>query len=56
MKEAVSTTNAPAAIGPYSQAICVGNFIHTSGQIPPIDPSTGELVQGGDVKEQTRQV
>lgn len=54
MKEAVSTTNAPAAIGPYSQAICVGNFIHTSGQIP-IDPSTGELVQG-DVKEQTRQV
>ena len=54
MKQAVSTTNAPAAIGPYSQAIRVGNFIYTSGQIP-LDPVTGKLVEG-DIKAQTRQV
>lgn len=49
----ISTTHAPAAIGPYSQAIQVGNLIYTSGQIP-IDPSTGAIVVGG-IKEQTRQ-
>lgn len=49
----ISTKNAPAAIGPYSQAIKVGNLIYTSGQIP-IDPATGTLVAGG-IKEQTRQ-
>ncbi|MBQ1752747.1 MAG: RidA family protein [Paludibacteraceae bacterium] len=49
----ISTKNAPAAIGPYSQAIKVGNLIYTSGQIP-IDPTTGTLVAGG-IKEQTRQ-
>lgn len=49
----ISTKNAPAAIGPYSQAIKVGNLIYTSGQIP-IDPATGALVAGG-IKEQTRQ-
>lgn len=49
----ISTNNAPAAIGPYSQAIKVGNLIYTSGQIP-IDPATGTLVAGG-IKEQTRQ-
>ena len=49
----ISTQQAPAAIGPYSQAIQVGNRVYTSGQIP-IDPSTGSLVEGG-VKEQTRQ-
>lgn len=54
MKQAVTTTNAPAAIGPYSQAIRVGNFIYTSGQIP-MDSATGKLVQG-DIKAQTRQV
>jgi 2-iminobutanoate/2-iminopropanoate deaminase len=49
----ISTKKAPAAIGPYSQAICVGNLVYTSGQIP-IDPATGSFVEGG-VKEQTRQ-
>ena len=53
MKTVISTTNAPAAIGPYSQAIRVGNLIFTSGQIP-IDPATGSFVEGG-IKEQTRQ-
>ena len=53
MKKVISTPNAPAAIGPYSQAIQVGNLIYTSGQIP-IDPATGQLVEGG-IKEQTRQ-
>ena len=49
----VSTTKAPAAIGPYSQAIQVGNLVYTSGQIP-IDPATVNFVEGG-IKEQTRQ-
>ena len=49
----ISTKKAPAAIGPYSQAIRVGNLVYTSGQIP-IDPSTGAFVEGG-IKEQTRQ-
>ena len=51
--KAISTTKAPAAIGPYSQAIQVGNLVYTSGQIP-IDPATGAFVEGG-IKEQTRQ-
>ena len=53
MKKVISTTKAPAAIGPYSQAIQVGNLVHTSGQIP-IDPATGVFVEGG-IREQTRQ-
>ncbi|MBP5772305.1 MAG: RidA family protein [Bacteroidaceae bacterium] len=53
MKRVIRTTKAPAAIGPYSQAIQVGNLVYTSGQIP-IDPATGVFVQGG-IKEQTRQ-
>ena len=53
MKKMISTPKAPAAIGPYSQAIQVGNLIYTSGQMP-IDPATGQLVEGG-IKEQTRQ-
>ena len=53
MKKMISTPKAPAAIGPYSQAIQVGNLIYTSGQIP-IDPATGQFVEGG-IKEQTRQ-
>ena len=52
-QQVISTTKAPAAIGPYSQAIRVGNLVYTSGQIP-IDPATGALVEGG-IKEQTRQ-
>lgn len=54
MKQAVATTHAPAAIGPYSQAIVSGDMIFTSGQIP-LDPASGELVQG-DIQAQTRQV
>lgn len=54
MKQAVSTNDAPAAIGPYSQAIRVGNLVYTSGQIP-MDPTTGQIVEG-DIKVQTRQV
>lgn len=53
-REVISTDKAPAAIGPYSQAIKAGNFVFTSGQIP-INPQTGELVKG-DIKEQARQV
>jgi 2-iminobutanoate/2-iminopropanoate deaminase len=49
----ISTKKAPAAIGPYSQAIQVGNLVYTSGQIS-IDPATGVFVEGG-IKEQTRQ-
>lgn len=51
--KAISTKKAPAAIGPYSQAIQVGNLVYTSGQIP-INPATGTFVEGG-IKEQTRQ-
>ena len=53
MKQVISTKKAPAAIGPYSQAIQVGNLVYTSGQIP-IDPATGVFVEGG-IKEQARQ-
>ena len=49
----ISTTKAPAAIGPYSQAIEVNGFVYASGQIS-IDPATGQFVEGG-IKEQTRQ-
>ena len=52
-KNIISTTNAPAAIGPYSQAIDCGSLLITSGQIP-IDPATGNLVEG-DIAAQTRQ-
>ena len=51
-KEIVSTERAPAAIGPYSQAVKSGGFLFVSGQIP-MDPSTGKIVEG-DVKAQTR--
>jgi 2-iminobutanoate/2-iminopropanoate deaminase len=54
MKEIIATNNAPSAIGPYSQAVKVGNMIFVSGQIP-IDPSTGDFVSN-EVKEQTVQV
>ena len=53
-KEIISTSNAPAAVGPYSQAIKVGDFIFSSGQIP-FDPETNELV-AEDIESQTRQV
>lgn len=54
MKRVVSTGDAPQAIGPYSQAIVAGGLVFASGQIP-IDPRTGEFVEGG-VAEQTEQV
>jgi 2-iminobutanoate/2-iminopropanoate deaminase len=53
-KSAISTLKAPAAIGPYSQAIVLGDFIYTSGQIP-LDPASGQIVEGG-IQEQTVQV
>lgn len=53
-KEVISTKDAPGAIGPYSQAIKVGNTLYLSGQIP-IDPKTGQL-NTGSIEEQTRQV
>jgi reactive intermediate/imine deaminase len=53
-KEPIHTSKAPAAIGPYSQAIRAGNTIYLSGQIP-LDPKTMELVKG-DVRAQARQV
>ncbi|MDE7377603.1 MAG: RidA family protein [Paraprevotella sp.] len=49
----IHTTQAPAAIGPYSQAIEVNGFVFASGQLP-IDPTTGEFAPGG-IREQTRQ-
>ena len=51
--ESISTTKAPGAIGPYSQAIKTGDLVFTSGQVP-IDPVTGSFPEGG-IKEQTRQ-
>lgn len=54
MKKIISTTKAPAAIGPYSQAVEANGFVFVSGQIP-IDPLSGNLISG-DIKEQTQQV
>jgi len=53
MKKIISTTKAPAPIGPYNQAVLAGNTLYISGQIP-IDPSTGELVSG-DIQKETKQ-
>ena len=53
-REPVKTSNAPGAIGPYSQAIKVGEFVYTSGQVA-IDPATGEFI-GGGIAEQTERV
>jgi 2-iminobutanoate/2-iminopropanoate deaminase len=54
VREIVKTESAPAAIGPYSQAVRAGGFVFASGQIP-LDPKTGQFVEGG-VREQTEQV
>lgn len=54
MKKIVSTGEAPAAIGPYSQAVRSGNFLFCSGQIP-LDPKSGQIVSG-DIAAQTRRV
>lgn len=54
MKQKIESKNAPAAIGPYSQAVRANGFVFASGQIP-IDPATGKVVEGG-IKEQVHQV
>jgi len=53
-KEIIATNGAPAAIGPYSQAVRVGNLVFTAGQIP-LDPATQQVVEG-NIVEQTRRV
>lgn len=54
MKKIVSTSDAPAAIGPYSQAVRSGSMLFCAGQIP-LDPKTGQMVEG-DISEQTKRV
>ena len=54
MKRAIATDSAPKAVGPYSQAIAIGQFLFCAGQIP-LDPTTGELV-GADALTQTKRV
>jgi 2-iminobutanoate/2-iminopropanoate deaminase len=54
MKQPISTTSAPAAIGPYSQAIRAGGMVFLSGQIP-LDPATGQMIEG-DIAAQTERV
>ncbi|MBN2634047.1 MAG: RidA family protein [Bacteroidales bacterium] len=54
MKRIINTSGAPAAIGPYSQAVEINNTLYISGQVA-IDPSTAKMVEGG-IREQTRQV
>ncbi len=54
MKKIIHTNEAPAAVGPYSQAVEAGNFVFVSGQIPLI-PETGKILEG-DVRQQTEQV
>ena len=54
MKKIINTKQAPAAIGPYSQAVKSGDTLYISGQVP-VDPTTGKIVEGG-IKAQTEQV
>lgn len=53
MKKIINTSDAPAPIGPYNQAVLSGNTLYISGQIP-IDPTTGKLIEG-DIKKETKQ-
>ena len=53
-KTQIATKNAPEAIGPYSQAVAIPQLVYASGQIP-LDPATGQLVEGG-IREQTKRV
>lgn len=55
IRKKIETSRAPSAIGPYSQAISFGDLVFCSGQIP-LDPETGELVGGGDIRAETHQV
>lgn len=54
MKKIIHTSKAPAALGPYSQAVEINNTLYISGQVP-VDPASGSMVQGG-ITEQTEQV
>ena len=54
LKTAIATPKAPAALGPYSQAVRVGDFLYTSGQVA-LDPASGQIIPGG-IAEQTTQV
>lgn len=54
LKTAIATPKAPAALGPYSQAVRVGDFLYTSGQVA-LDPASGQIISGG-IAEQTTQV
>ncbi|HMI94819.1 MAG TPA: RidA family protein [Polyangiales bacterium] len=54
-KRAISSEDAPKAVGPYSQAIVAGGFVFTSGQIP-LDPRTGKLIESADVADHVRRV
>ncbi|SRR5690606_10739854 len=54
-RRGISTSDAPAAIGPYSQAVRFGDLVFTSGQIP-MDPESGQMVGEGDVRAQTERV
>ncbi len=53
MRKVIASSEAPAAVGPYSQAIAVGNTLYCAGQIP-LDPASGELVPGGVAEQATR--
>jgi 2-iminobutanoate/2-iminopropanoate deaminase len=53
MNKVIATNEAPAAVGPYSQAVAVGQFLFCAGQIP-LDPATNELVAGGVTEQTTR--
>ena len=53
--QAITTTDAPAPVGPYNQAVQAGGWLYCSGQIP-LNPATGEMVGDGDVEAETRQV
>ena len=53
--KAITTTAAPAPVGPYNQAVLAGGWLYCSGQIP-LDPTSGAMVGDGDVAEETRQV
>jgi 2-iminobutanoate/2-iminopropanoate deaminase len=53
MRKVIATSEAPVAVGPYSQAIAVGNTLYCAGQIP-LDPATGDLVAGGVAEQTTR--
>lgn len=55
VKKVITTEQAPAAIGPYSQAIKIGNLIFTSGQIP-VDPASGKIVEGGVARQTERAI